>query len=199
MLDMATTVVPRGKIEVYDRLGKELPVGWAVDKYGLPARDAHSLLHDIGARVGGGILPLGGLGEEFSGYKGYGLAVMVDILCGVLCGAPFGRDVQDTGTSSARVSHFFGAVSIDRFRDPHEFRREMDNLLRGLRTSPPARGGRAHLLCRAEGVRAGGCLRADRRAAFAEDLRRSVRDRCGAGGGCTGPGRADCRPRSSGL
>lgn len=140
VLDMATTVVTRGKIEVYERLGKELPVGWAVDKTGRPARDARTLLEDMGKRVGGGILPLGGWGEEFGGHKGYGLAVMVDILCAVLCGAPFGVDVQDTGTSSARVSHFFGAVSIDRFRDPREFRRDMDRLLRQLRECPVAEG-----------------------------------------------------------
>ncbi len=140
VLDMSTTVVTRGKIEVYDRLGKELPVGWAVDKTGRPARDAHTLLADMGARVGGGILPLGGLGEDFGGHKGYGLAVMVDILCAVLCGAPFGRDVADTGTSSARVSHFFGAVCIDRFRDPLAFRRDLDELLYRLRTAPVAEG-----------------------------------------------------------
>jgi L-2-hydroxycarboxylate dehydrogenase (NAD+) len=140
VLDMSTTVVTRGKIEVYDRLRKELPVGWAVDKTGRPARDAHTLLADMGARVGGGILPLGGLGEEFGGHKGYGLAVMVDILCAVLCGAPFGRDVADTGTSSARVSHFFGAVRIDRFRDPLGFRRDLDRLLYALRTAPVAEG-----------------------------------------------------------
>ena len=140
VLDMSTTVVTRGKIEVYNRLNEELPVGWAVDKTGRAARDPHSLLVDMGQRVGGGILPLGGMGEKFSGHKGYGLAVMVDILCAVLCGAPFLRDVADTGTSSARVSHFFGAVQIDRFREPRAFRHDMDAMLRSLRECPPAEG-----------------------------------------------------------
>jgi L-2-hydroxycarboxylate dehydrogenase (NAD+) len=140
VLDMSTTVVTRGKIEMYDRLGKELPLGWAVDKTGQPARDARSILDDMFHRVGGGILPLGGAGEDFGGYKGYGLSVMVDILCAVLCGAPFGPDLSDTETSSARVSHFFGAVRIDTFRDPQEFRRDMDRLLRGLRNCPLAEG-----------------------------------------------------------
>jgi len=140
VLDMSTTVVTRGKIEVYERLGEELPIGWAVDKTGRPARDARTLLDDMFHRVGGGILPLGGLGEDFGGHKGYGLAVMVDILCAVLCGAPFGPDLSDTATSSARVSHFFGAIRIDTFRDPQEFRRDMDRLLRGLRNCPPAEG-----------------------------------------------------------
>ena len=140
VLDMSTTVVTRGKIEVYDRLGKELPPGWAVDKHGRTAKDTVSLLDDMFHRVGGGILPLGGEGELFSGYKGYGLAVMVDILCAVLCGAPFGADLADTETSSGRVSHFFGAIQIAAFRDPREFRRDMDRMLRDLRNTPPAEG-----------------------------------------------------------
>jgi len=138
VLDMSTTVVTRGKIEVYDRLGKELPLGWAVDKTGKPARDTRTILDDMFNRAGGGILPVGGSGEEFGGHKGYGLAVMVDILCSVLCGAPFGQGLSDTETSSARVSHFFGAIRIDTFRDPVVFRHDMDKMLEGLRNCPPA-------------------------------------------------------------
>jgi LDH2 family malate/lactate/ureidoglycolate dehydrogenase len=140
VLDMSTTVVTRGKLEVYERLEKPLPQGWAVDKTGRSASDAPSLLEDMFYRVGGGILPLGGEGEEFSGYKGYGLAIMVDILCGVLCGAPFGPELADTATSSARVGHFFGAIRIDAYRDPQAFRQDMDRLLAGLRACPPAEG-----------------------------------------------------------
>lgn len=140
VLDMSTTVVTRGKIEVYERLGKELPEGWALDRYGRPAKDAHSLLEDMLYRVGGGILPLGGAGEEFGGHKGYGLAIMVDILCAVLSGAPFGPALSDTPESSGRVSHFFGAIRVDIFRDPGAFRRDMDRMLRALRECPPAEG-----------------------------------------------------------
>ena len=138
VLDMATTVVTRGKIEVYDRLKKPLPAGWAVDKTGHPAVDARSLLDDMWHRIGGGIMPLGGDGELLSGYKGYGLAIMVDILCAVLCGAPFGPAVADTETSSGRVSHFFGALRIDAFRDQIAFRQDMDCMLQQLRETPPA-------------------------------------------------------------
>ena len=140
VLDMATTVVTRGKIEVYDRLEKSLPDGWAVDKTGRVAHDAAGILDDMLHRLGGGILPLGGAGELLGGHKGYGLAVMVDVLCAVLCGAPAGADVADAATSSGRVSHFFGAIKIDRFRDPQAFRRDMDHLLRQLRACPPAEG-----------------------------------------------------------
>lgn len=140
VLDMSTTVVTRGKVEVYERKGGELPEGWAVDHTGKTARDPGSLLEGMQERRGGGILPLGGLDTLLGGHKGYGLAVMVDILCAVLSGGPFGRDVYDTPESSARVSHFFGAIRIDRFRDPGEFRADMDRMLRDLRACPPAEG-----------------------------------------------------------
>ncbi len=140
VLDMSTTVVTRGKIEVYDRLGQELPEGWVVDRTGRSAKDARAMLADMQNRIGGVILPLGGLGKEFGEHKGFGLAVMVDILCAVLCGAPFGTAVYDTPSPSARVSHFFGAIKIGCFRDPREFRRDMDDMLAALRTAPPAEG-----------------------------------------------------------
>jgi LDH2 family malate/lactate/ureidoglycolate dehydrogenase len=140
VLDMSTTVVSRGKIEVYDREEKPLPENWAVDKTGHSASNPRTILNDMFYRRGGGILPLGGEGTRYGGHKGYGLAVMVDILCAVLCGAPFGPGISDTKTSSARVSHFFGAVSLDGFRDPAEFRADMDAMLRQLRATPPAEG-----------------------------------------------------------
>jgi L-2-hydroxycarboxylate dehydrogenase (NAD+) len=139
VLDMATTVVTRGKIEVYEKLGKKLPEGWAVDKNGLSAKNAHDILEQMNSRAGGGILPLGGLGTLFGGYKGYGLAVLVDILCSVLCGASFGLGLQDTEDSSARVSHFFGAIKISSFRDVSGFKKDMDLMLKDLRNCPPAK------------------------------------------------------------
>ncbi len=140
VLDMATTVVTRGKVEVYDRSGKALPDGWAVDDQGRSAIDPARILHNLTYQLGGGILPLGGIGELSGGHKGFGLAVMVDILCGVLSGGGFGPEIADTPGSSARVSHFFGAIRIDTFRDPHAFRADMDRLLTSLRTQQPAEG-----------------------------------------------------------
>jgi LDH2 family malate/lactate/ureidoglycolate dehydrogenase len=140
VLDMSTTVVTRGKLEVRARSCDGLPEGWAVDARGLPATDPDATLRGLQDRMGGGILPLGGLGTVFGGHKGYGLAVMVDILCAILAGAPFGTAVRDSETSSARVSHFFGAIRIASFRDPADFRRDMDGMLASLRASPPAVG-----------------------------------------------------------
>ncbi len=140
LLDMSTTVVTRGKIETYDRLGKSLPPGWAVDKKGRTALEPAGLLQDMLKRAGGGIVPLGGESEQFGGHKGYGLAVMVDILTGLLSGGGFGLDVMDTDISSARVSHCFAAMRIDLFREPSEFKKDMDRLLSDLRSCPPAEG-----------------------------------------------------------
>lgn len=137
VLDMASTTVTRGKLELYNRLGKELPSGWAVDASGFPAVDAGQLLNDM-LTGKGGLLPLGGFGEKFSGHKGYGLAVLVDIFCSLLSGAPFGQDVMDTPTTSARVSHCFGAIRISAFRQPDEFKADMDRMLEALNCTPPS-------------------------------------------------------------
>jgi len=138
VLDMATTAVTRGKLEVYDRLGKSLPDGWAVDATGQPAENPAVVLEDMLARRGGGLLPLGGFGDRYGGHKGYGLAVMVDILCALLAGAPTGPKVFDTPETSARVSHFFAAIRIASFTDPRQFKREMDEMLERLRNTPLA-------------------------------------------------------------
>jgi LDH2 family malate/lactate/ureidoglycolate dehydrogenase len=140
VLDMSTTVVTRGKLEVYAREGRDLPAGWAVDKRGLTGREPARLLDDMFYRRGGGILPLGGEGETFSGYKGYGLATMVDILCALLSGGQFGPDVADTKEGSGRVCHYFMAFRIDAFRDTAEFKKDMDRMLRSLREMPLAEG-----------------------------------------------------------
>jgi LDH2 family malate/lactate/ureidoglycolate dehydrogenase len=140
VLDMSTTVVTRGKIEVYDREGKTLPDGWAVDKEGRTAHDPRALLDDMFHRRGGGIVPLGGATAAYGGHKGYGLAVMVDILTGVLGSAPFGPQISDTEASSARVSQCFAAMRIDLFRGGEDFKAEMDRMLGGLRSLQPAAG-----------------------------------------------------------
>jgi L-2-hydroxycarboxylate dehydrogenase (NAD+) len=84
-LDMATSTVPRGRIEVAARRGETLPIGWAIGPDGRPATTPDQAFE-------GALLPLGGL-EETAGYKGYGLALAVDILTGVLGGAAFGPNI----------------------------------------------------------------------------------------------------------
>ncbi len=139
VLDMATSVVPRGKLEVYDREKKKIPLGWAVDTTGRGTSDPHIVLDALSKRLGGGILPLGGEGEEYSGHKGYGLALMVDVLCGVLSGAATGLGV-DVDKAKPNVGHFFMAIDPSAFRPLDEFKRDMDLLARELKDSPKAQG-----------------------------------------------------------
>ncbi|HEY8847508.1 MAG TPA: Ldh family oxidoreductase [Candidatus Limnocylindrales bacterium] len=84
-LDMATSTIPRGRIEVAARRGELLPVGWAIDAEGRPATTPE-------AALAGALHPLGGE-EATGGHKGYGLALAVDLLTGVLGGAAFGPNI----------------------------------------------------------------------------------------------------------
>jgi len=144
VLDMATSTVPRGKLEVYHRLGKPMPLGWATDERGIATEDAGRVLENFKKRAGGGLLPLGGEGELFSGHKGYGLALWVDIFCAVLSGAAYADLVYpktpDGKPLPANLGHFFGAWRVDAFRPVEEFKTAMDDLQRRLKNTPKAEG-----------------------------------------------------------
>jgi LDH2 family malate/lactate/ureidoglycolate dehydrogenase len=139
VLDMATSTVPRGKVEVHQRSGQPMPHGWAVDETGRSSTDPNRVLKALAKRLGGGLLPLGGEGEELGGHKGYGLALMVDVLCGVLSGAATGLQVY-ADERRPNVGHFFMALDPAAFRPLDEFRRDMDRLARELKDSPKAEG-----------------------------------------------------------
>jgi L-2-hydroxycarboxylate dehydrogenase (NAD+) len=143
VLDMATTVVPRGKLEVYDRLGKPLPLGWAVDEKGVPTVDTKRVLDNMTKAAGGGVLPLGGAGEEFSGHKGYGMSVLVDIFSGILSGAAYGPYVatkKDPDQKFNNVGHFFGAINIANFIPVDRFKTTLDRMITELKGSSKAEG-----------------------------------------------------------
>lgn len=144
VLDMATSTVPRGKLEVYDRLEKPMPLGWATDERGIATPDAHRVLENFKKRAGGGLLPLGGEGELLSGHKGYGLALWVDVFCAVLSGAAYANLVYpktpDGKPLPANLGHFFGAWRVDGFRPPDEFKAAMDDLQQRLKAVPKAEG-----------------------------------------------------------
>lgn len=139
VLDMATSTVPRGKVEVYHRTGQPMPDGWAVDETGKSSKDPARVLNSLANRLGGGLLPLGGEGEDLGGHKGYGLALMVDVLTGVLSGAATGLRVYED-EKRPDVGHFFMALDPAAFRPLDEFRRDMDRLARELKDSPKAQG-----------------------------------------------------------
>jgi L-2-hydroxycarboxylate dehydrogenase (NAD+) len=93
-LDMATSTIPRGRIEVAARRGELLPVGWAIDADGRAATTPE-------AALGGALHPLGGE-ESTGGHKGYGLALAVDLLTGVLGGAAFGPNIVGLFSTEAQ-------------------------------------------------------------------------------------------------
>jgi L-2-hydroxycarboxylate dehydrogenase (NAD+) len=135
VFDFATTTVPRGKLEVYQRKEKSLNAGWAIDAAGAPTLDANAALK-------GALLPLGGFGVDNGGHKGYGLGLLVDILCGVLSGGAFGENLPmpSSGPEPGKISHFFGAIRIDGFRDVAAFKSDLDRELRAFKESEKAPG-----------------------------------------------------------
>ncbi len=140
VLDMATSTVPRGKLEVYEREGKTMPDTWATDELGNPTQDIPRVLSNLLAKKGGGLLPLGGADEESGGHKGYGLCLAVDILSGVLSGGAFGPKLYATKDMPTGVSHLFGAVKIDAFIEPALFKSMMDEYINILKNSEKAVG-----------------------------------------------------------
>ena len=138
LLDMATSTVPRGKLEVYARENKQIPLVWATDERGKPTTDAVKVLENVLHRKGGGLLPLGGSQEETGGHKGYGLSVMVDLLTGGLSNGAMGPDVYGTPNQPSGVSHFFGAIHPDAFCGIDSLEKQVDMMLNLLKGLPPA-------------------------------------------------------------
>ena len=136
-LDMATSTIPRGRVEVAARRGETLPVGWAIGPDGRPATTPE-------AALAGALLPLGGL-EENAGYKGYGLALAVDLLTGVLAGAAFGPDIVGLFSTERRsdLGHAFWVVDPAAVDEPGAFERRLERYLDQLtaaETVPEAPG-----------------------------------------------------------
>jgi L-2-hydroxycarboxylate dehydrogenase (NAD+) len=134
VLDMATSIVPIGRITVYQKAGKKIPQGWGVDKDGAVTDDPNGVLS------GGALMPLGGI-DVMRGYKGYGLAMLVDIFSGVLSGAATASHVGQPGKNlPADVGHFFQVVRIDSIRPIAEFKEHMDSFIQELKDAPKAAG-----------------------------------------------------------
>jgi L-2-hydroxycarboxylate dehydrogenase (NAD+) len=143
VMDFATTVVPRGKLEVYNRLSKDLPDGWATDETGHMTKDPARVLKNIGEQLGGGILPLGGEGELYGGHKGYGLIAMVDLFSGILSGSNYGPNIvskKEGKVNFPKVGHTFAALDPGYFIDKQEFKQRMDDYINLLKNSEKAEG-----------------------------------------------------------
>lgn len=131
LLDMATTTVALGKIELAIRKEKDIPEGWALGSDGKVTRDAEE------AFKASLLMPLGG-SERNSGYKGYGLALMIEILCGILSGSQFGPNIRPwkTGDRVANLGQCFMAINPEVFASGSKER--LSTLLKQLRDLPVA-------------------------------------------------------------
>jgi len=130
ILDMSTSVVSSGKLDVAVRKGEEIPKGWVYPSVA-PFLDGDGVVPMSVLQY-----PLGGEAKT-GGYKGYGLALLVDILSGVLSGAHFGSRLASSKIEAeANIGHFFGALSLRGFRSTEEFERDFDLLVKDVKSSP---------------------------------------------------------------
>ena len=128
IVDMATSVVARGKIILAAQQGRSIPEHWAMDPKGYPTTDP-------GQALLGAVLP-------FGGPKGAALSLAIDILCGVLSGAAYGRHLNtlEDLTSEQNLGHCFAAVEVRSFMDIGTFSRRVVDLIHQLKATPLAPG-----------------------------------------------------------
>jgi L-2-hydroxycarboxylate dehydrogenase (NAD+) len=137
LLDCATSITQRGKIELYAREGKELQKGWVIDDNGESKTNSDDVLRDLICGKAA-LTPLGGVGEETGGYKGYGYATVVEILSAALQQGSFMKmliGTKDGKKIPYSVGHFFIVIDISAFTDPDDFKKTTGNILRELRAS----------------------------------------------------------------
>ncbi len=140
LLDMATSTVPRGKLEVYSRTEDPIPDSWATDENGIPTDNSLKVLDNLLNRRGGGLLPLGGGTEMTGGHKGYGLGSVVDIFSGILSSGAFGKNVYGKKGEPPEVAHFLGAINLEAFMGKDEIKKNMDTYIEMLKSSNKADG-----------------------------------------------------------
>ena len=136
--DASTTVVTRGKVEVYTKKNEPLPEGWTVDEKGLPGHDAGYILNNINQRLGGGILPLGGATEQLGGHKGYGYGMVSELFSSILSLGLTSNHID--GISPGGICHGFLAIDPHLFGDPDAIKAHFSAFLQELRQSPKAEG-----------------------------------------------------------
>ena len=141
--DCATSTIQNGKIEFYERSGKETPAGLVVNRQGQTMTDSGKILKDMRAGQAA-LLPLGGLGESTGGYKGYGFTTVVEILSAALAGGPYTRALngkdKDGKPEMYHLGHFFFVINPEFFMGLDTFRKTAGGICRDLRNSVKAPG-----------------------------------------------------------
>jgi LDH2 family malate/lactate/ureidoglycolate dehydrogenase len=143
MLDCATSTIQNGKIEFYERMGKPTPAGLTVTKDGSTMTDSGEILRQM--RAGNcALTPLGGVGEETGGYKGYGFTTIVEILSAALAGGPHTRALSGKNEKGEndfyRLGHFFFVINPEFFMGLDTFKSTTGDICRALRGSTKAPG-----------------------------------------------------------
>lgn len=143
VLDCATSVSQRGKIEVYGRAGKELPPGWVIGEDGTTRTDTQQVLKDL-TTGHAALTPLGGIGEVGGGYKGYGYATVVEILSAALADGAWMKQLNGTDEKGNPIpyplGHFFIAIDPSFFMGKEIFKKIAGTICRELRVSRKAPG-----------------------------------------------------------
>ncbi len=136
--DASTTVVTRGKLEMYNKMSKPLPDGWALDKDGHPSTDAADVLKNIVAKNGGGIMPLGGSTEQLGSHKGYGWGMVCEFFASILSQGVTSNYCMKGGKSG--ICHGFMAINPAFFGNADDIKAHFSKYLQDLRESPKADG-----------------------------------------------------------
>lgn len=136
--DAATTVVTRGKLEVFSKKKIPLPHGWASDENGQDCTNAQKVLNNIIGKLGGGIFPIGGCDENTGSHKGYGLGIIVELFTSIFAGGTSSPQVENSGNGD--TSFCFLVIDYGIFGDKKEIKQRVSVLLQELRDSPKAKG-----------------------------------------------------------
>jgi len=143
VLDCATSITQRGRIEYYSRIGKSTPSGMVIGRDGQPQTNSDQILSDLNTGKAA-LAPLGGIGEELAGYKGYGYVTVVEILSAALQQGNFLRALTGIGEKGEKVpfhlGHFFIAIDTEAFMGLDSFKKTCGDILRDLRGSVKAPG-----------------------------------------------------------
>lgn len=141
MYDAATSVIPRGKVEVAARENKPIPEGWVINEEGMSVIDSSSIIAEMN-KGNMALLPLGGIGELMGGHKGYGLSTFVEIFSAAFQDGAYLSMLHDKdhegNTQFLRVGHFFLVINVEHFIPLEDFKRITGNMMRELRASHKA-------------------------------------------------------------
>ncbi|MFW9900608.1 MAG: Ldh family oxidoreductase [Candidatus Thorarchaeota archaeon] len=137
LIDCATSIIQRGKVELNARINKSLPENTVIDDKGEIMTDPNLVLNKMLERKAS-LLPLGGKGEDTAGYKGYGYATVVELLSAALQDGIFLRDtlgIVENGQKRLKVGHFFLAINTDSFIGLDSFKKTAGTIMRDLRNT----------------------------------------------------------------